>query len=239
MGKREEIRARRKQARRQSMITWILVIAGIAIVVTGLVIYRTQASIAGLTVPEFFDYSLADGSGLGDPNAPVRIEEFSDFQCPACAQFHDLTLKQIIDTYVTTGQVYFVYRNFPILDRGTSTESHDAANAVYCAGEQDRYWEFHDMLFANRIGEGAGSFTPARLEAMGEKLGLDPSFNDCLQNIDHAEEVLLDRTAAFEAGFNSTPSFLVNDHPLVGAQPFGEFVTVIENALAEAEASSP
>ena len=239
MGKREEIRAKRKQAQRQSMITWILIIAGIAIVVTGLVIYRTQASIAGLTVPEFFDYSMADGSGLGDPNAPVRIEEFSDFQCPACAQFHDLTLKQIIDTYVVTGQVYFVYRNFPILDRGASTESHDAANAVYCAGEQDRYWEFHDMLFANRIGEGAGSFTAARLEAMGERLGLDPSFNDCLQNIDYAEEVLLDRTAALEAGLNSTPSFLVNGQMLVGAQPFGEFVTAIENALAEVETTSP
>jgi protein-disulfide isomerase len=239
MGKKEEVRARRKRAQRQTLITWILIIGGIAIVVTGLIIYRTQASIADLTVPDFFDYSLADGSGLGDPNAPVRIVEFSDFQCPACAQFHDLTLAQIIDTYVATGQVYFVYRNFPVIDRGASTESHDAANAVYCASEQNRFWEFHDMLFANRIGEGAGSFTQARLEAMGELLGLDPSFNECLSNIDYAEEVILDRTAALEAGLNSTPSFLINGQQLIGAQPFGEFVTVIERALAEAEATAP
>jgi protein-disulfide isomerase len=239
MSKREEIRAKRKQARRQSLIMWVLIIAGFAIVVTGLVIYRTQASISSIIVPEYLDYSLAAGSGLGDPDAPVKIEEFSDFQCSACAQFHDLTLSQIIDTYVATGQVYFVYRNFPILDRGGSTESHDAANAVYCAGEQNRFWEFHDMLFANRIGEGAGSFTAARLEAMGERLDLDASFNQCLQDIDYADQVILDRTAAIEAGLNSTPSFLINGQPLIGTQPFGAFVTAIENALAEAEASSP
>jgi protein-disulfide isomerase len=217
------------------MINWVLLIVGIAVVITGLVIYRTQASIASIQVPEFLDYQLADGPALGDPNAPVRIEEFSDFQCPACAQFHDLTLPQIIETYVNTGQVYFVFRNFPILDRGASTESHDAANAVYCAGEQGRFWEYHDMLFANRLGEGAGSFTPARLEAMGEKLGLDASFNQCLDDIAFAEEVILDRTAAFEAGLNSTPSFLINGEPLVGAQSFGAFVTAIESALASAE----
>jgi protein-disulfide isomerase len=239
MGKREEIRTRRKQAQRRNLLTWVLIIAGVAIVITGLVIYRTQASIAGITVPDFLDYSMADGSGLGDPNAPVLIEEFSDFQCPACTQFHDETLGQIIDTYVSTGQVYFVYRNFPILDRSGSTESHDAANAVYCAGDENRYYEFHDMLFANQIGEGAGSFTLPRLEAMGERLGLDPAFNDCVRDLEHAEEVLLDREAAFEAGFNSTPSFTINGQQLVGAQPFSVFVTAIETALAETEASSP
>ncbi len=239
MGKREEVRARRKRAQRQTLITWVLVIAGIAVVVTGLVIYRTQASVASITVPDFYDYSLADGNGLGDPDAPVRIEEFSDFQCPACAQFHDLTLEQIIDTYVSTGQVYFVYRNLPILDRSGSTESHDAANAALCAAEQGRFWEYHDMLFANRIGEGAGSFTTARLEAMGEKIGLDPSFNECIANIDFAEDVILDRNAALEAGFNSTPSFLVDDQQLIGAQPFSAFVAAIESALAEVETSSP
>ena len=239
MGKREEIRAKRKQAQRQSMMMWVLIITGIVVVITGLVIFRTQASIGSLVIPDFLDYSMADGSGLGDPNAPVRIEEFSDFQCPACAQFHESTLAQIIDTYVATGQVYFVYRNFPVIDRSSSTESRDAANAVYCAAEQDRFFEFHDMLFANRIGEGAGSFTTARLEAMAEMLGLDESFNECSQEIRYADRVIADTSAALDAGFNSTPSFLVNGQSLVGAQPFSAFVTVIEAALAEAESSSP
>jgi protein-disulfide isomerase len=239
MGKREELRARRKQAQRRSLITGVLIVAGVAIIIASLVILRTQASIGGIIVPDFYDYSMADGSALGDPNAPVQIVEYSDFQCPACAQFHDLTLGQIIDTYVATGQVYFVYRNFPVLDQGVSTESRDAANAVYCAADQGKFWQFHDMLFANRIGEGAGSYTVARLEAMGEKLGFDASFNDCIRNIEYAERVLTDRTAALEAGLDSTPSFLVNGQQLVGAQPFGAFVTVIENALDEAEATSP
>jgi protein-disulfide isomerase len=239
MGKKEELRAKRKQAQRQTTTTWALLISGIVIVIAALVIFRTQASISGLVVPEFFDYSMADGSGLGDPNAPVRIEEFSDFQCPACNQFHDLTLSQIIDTYVTTGQVYFVYRNFPILDSTGRTESRDAANAVYCAAEQGRFFEFHDMLFANLIGEGAGSFTTARLEAMAEQLGLDKSFNDCSRDIRYADRVVADTAAALEAGFNSTPSFLVNGQPLIGAQPFSAFVPVIEAALEAAGSNSP
>jgi protein-disulfide isomerase len=239
MGKREELRARRKQAQRRSLITWALIVAGVAIIIASLVILRTQASIGSIIVPDFYDYSMADGSALGDPNAPVQIVVYSDFQCPACAQFHDSTLGQIIDTYVATGQVYFVYRNFPVLDQGTSTESRDAANAVYCAADQGQFWQFHDMLFANRIGEGAGSFTVARLEAMGEKLGFDPSFNDCIRDIEYAERVLTDRTAALDAGLNSTPSFLINGQQLIGAQPFDAFATVIENALNEVEASSP
>lgn len=239
MGKREEIRAKRKQAQRQRMMTGILIIAGIAIVITALVIFRTQASIGNITIPEFLDYSMADGSGLGDPNAPVMIEEFSDFQCPACAQFHDSTLGQIIDTYVATGQVYFVYRSFPVIDRSGSTESRDAANAAYCAADQDRFFEFHDMLFANRIGEGAGSFTMARLEAIAEQLGLDESFNDCSREIRYADLVIADTNAALEAGLNSTPSFRINGQSLVGAQPFSAFVTVIEAALAEAGSGSP
>jgi len=239
MGKREEIRAKRKQAQRKSMMTWVLIISGIAIVVTALVIFRTQASIGSITIPDFLDYSMADGSGVGDPNAPVVIEEFSDFQCPACAQFHDSTLAQIIDTYVATGQVYFVYRNFPVLDRSGSTESRDAANATYCAADQNRFFEFHDMLFANRIGEGAGSFTMARLEAMAEQLGLDEAFNDCSREIRYADLVITDTNAALEAGFNSTPSFRINGQSLVGAQPFSAFVTVIEAELAKVESSSP
>lgn len=239
MSKREEIRAKRKAAQRQRILTGVLIIAGIAIVVTALVIFRTQASIGSITIPEYFDYSSADGSALGDPNAPVRIDEFSDFQCPACALFHDETLSQIIDTYVASGQVYFVFRNFPILDRQGTTESRDAANAVYCAGEQNRFWEYHDMLFANRIGEGAGSFTRARLEAMAEQIGLDASFNTCLREQRYDDRVIEDITAAIEAEFNSTPSFLVNGQPLVGAVPFSAFVTIIESALSEAAAASP
>jgi protein-disulfide isomerase len=234
MGKREEIRAKRQQARRQTMMTWVLLIAGVAIVITALVIFRTQASIGSINVPQFLDYSLAEDNGLGDPNAPVRIEEYSDFQCPACAQFHDLTLSQIIETYVATGQVYFVYRNFPILDRAGTSESRDAANAVYCAGEQGQYWEYHDMLFANRIGEGAGGFTRARLEAMAENIGLDPTFDECLREKRYEDRIIADTTAAIDAGLNSTPSFLINGQPLVGAQPFGAFVTAIESALEAA-----
>ncbi|TFH33849.1 MAG: DsbA family protein [Anaerolineales bacterium] len=239
MGKREDIRAKRKKAQRQRMMTPILIVTGIVIVVMALIIFRSQVSIKSITLPEFNDYTMAEGNALGNPNAPVRIEEFADFQCSACLQFHEQTLSQIIDNYVATGQVYLVFRSFPVLDRPGSSESHDAANASYCAAEQNLFWEFHDVLFENRIGEGAGSFTTPRLLAMANKLGLDPTFEACLRENKYADQILAESSAAINAGFNSTPSFLINGQPLVGAYPFSEFVTLIEAALAETQPVSP
>ena len=237
MSKREQIRQRRQQERRRTLLTGVVIIAAIALVITALVIFRTQAAISGIVVPEFYDYpAQTDGATMGDPEAPVQVVEFSDFQCSACAFYHAETLAQVIDSYVQTGQVYFVYRSFPVIDaRAARKESHTAALAGYCAAEQDRFWEFHDVLFANRIGENAGSFTIARLEAMADTLGLDSSFDSCL-----AEETYLDRLnediqLGRDAGVNSTPSFLINGKLVVGALPFEQFAVEVEQALAEVE----
>ena len=236
MSKREEIRQRRQQERRRGVLTGVIIVAGIALVIGALVIFRTQSTISSIEMAEFYNYpDQTEWTSMGDPDAPVIIEEFADFQCSACAFFHEETVAQVVDNYVNTGEVYFVYRNFPVIDaRAARKESHTAGLAGYCAAEQGRFWEYHDMLFANRIGENAGSYTTARLEAIAEILGLDPDFNDCLSEERYRDQLNEDIQLGQQAGVNSTPSFLINGRLIVGAFSYDQFSVEIESALAEA-----
>ena len=234
MSKREEIRERRRREQRRNLLVGAFIVAGLALIIVAIVILRTQATIRSLVVPEGYSYpEQVDFTAMGDPEAPVRIDEFSDFQCSACQYFHDETLKPVIETYVKTGQVYFVYHNFPVTDAGSpQKESQAAAQASYCAAEQGRFWQYHDLLFANRIGENVGGFTTARLEAMGEALGLGSEFKQCLRKERYRDRLIEDIRMGQEAGVNSTPSFLINGQLVVGAMPFARFQIEIENALA-------
>jgi len=234
MSKREEIRERRRREQRRNLLVGAFIVAGLALIIVGIVIFRTQATIQSITVPDGYDYpEQVEGTAMGDPNAPVRIDEFSDFQCSACQYFHDETLEPLIETYIKTGQVYFVYHNFPVIDaRSPQKESQAAAQASYCAAEQGRFWQYHDLLFANRIGENVGGFTTARLEAMGEALGLGSEFKQCLRKERYRDRLIEDIRMGQKAGVNSTPSFLINGQLVVGAMPFARFQIEIENALA-------
>ena len=232
MGKREEIRQKRQREQRKNLYVVALIIAGIVVFVSAIVIWRSQAQIQSIVTPAPVNFPMTDGMAMGDPNAPVIIEEFSDFQCPACQFFHEETLGRIVDEYVSTGDVYFIFRNFPFLDTySVKKESQDAALGSYCAAEQDLFWEYANILFANQIGENAGSFTPARLEAMGDIIGLDADFSKCLREARYQDRLDADLLAVEVAGVNSTPSFLINGL-LVTNVPFETFQIYIEEALS-------
>jgi protein-disulfide isomerase len=111
--------------------------------------------------------------------------------------------------------------------------------AGLCAAEQGQFWPFHDMIFANQIGENVGSFSRPRLTAMAEQLGLDPSFENCLREGRYLEQIRADVTAAAEAGVRSTPSFLLNGQLVVGAQPFSAMASLIDEAIVKAQATTP
>ncbi len=236
MSKRAELRERRAQRQRQQRLVVIVGVVGLAIVVTALLILQNNAPVGGIATAAPATYPQADGSAMGDPAAPVVINEYSDFQCPFCKRFHDETLALIVRDYVSQGKVYFVYHHFPVVDRGSSLEeSHLAANAAVCAARQNRFWEFHDVLFANQNGENIGTFVSRRLEAMAESAGLDmTAYKDCLANGRPDAVVRADVAAAIDAGLSSTPSFVINGDLLVGAQSYAVFQTSIEAALAKA-----
>ncbi len=152
-----------------------------------------------------------DGRVLGDPNAPVLVVEWGDYQCPACLQFKQVLFPQLVQDYIATGKIRFEYRDFAFIGE----ESTLAAEAALCAQEQGKFWEFHDTLFANQRGENVGSFTSARLERMAEIVGLDMGqFNSCLDSRRHQGEVEAMRQEGQSLGVNATPTFFVNGQKL-------------------------
>ncbi len=227
MGKREEIREKRQREKRRNLLVATLVIAGGVIVVTAMVIWRSQAQIQSIITPASIDFPQTEGMAMGDPDAPVIIEEFSDFQCPACQFFHEQTLEQVVDQYVKAGDVYFIFRNFPFI----GNDSQAAALGGYCAAEQGLFWEYSNILFANQIGENVGSFSSVRLEAMADIIGLNADFAQCVREGRYQDLVDADFQAAQDAGVNSTPSFLINGELVTGALPFEAFQSYIEQAL--------
>ncbi len=198
---------------------------------------RAQAAGEQPTEAEPTEISADDDPAMGPEDAPVLIIEFSDFQCPFCKRFHETTLPKIIEQYVNTGKVRFVYRDFPL------TQIHPnaglAALAAECADEQNSFWPYHDLLF-ERQGEWASSSNAqAVFEGYARELGLDVSqFSECLSSQRYAEEVLKDLRDGVSYGVKGTPAFFINGEKLEGAWPFGKFKDVIDAALAKAEAEA-
>jgi protein-disulfide isomerase len=191
--------------------------------------------IQSVVIPDFMDYPNQVDNALGDPSAPVVIIEYSDFQCPYCRNFWQDSEHQIIDEYVRSGKVYFVYRsmgNF-LGDFGGTTESQDAALAAYCSGDEGRFWEYHDLLFANWNGENQGNNSLDRLVDFAKVINLDEhEFRDCLESQQYLDRVMQDAQDGEAAGVSGTPSFVINGQLLEGAQPFEVFKEAIEKALA-------
>jgi len=192
----------------------------------------------------------ANGNSMGDPDSPIRIEEFSDFQCPYCRSFHNDTEPLLVDQYISTGKVYFTYRsmgNFisDNIARGSdspSTESRNAALAAYCAGDQNKFWEMQAHLFANVLGEEVGSFTDKRINLIAKTAALDmDDFSSCYDSGRYEDRIRQDFEDAQAAGIVGVPSFVltytVNGETktrlIEGAQLFSVFQQELEAVLHE------
>ncbi len=154
----------------------------------------------------------AEGRVLGDPNAPITVVEYGDYQCPGCAQFARDIEPRLVADYVATGLVRFEFRDYAFLDdRAGGSESDDAAAAAEAAAEQGAFWAFHATLYANQHGENEGAFTEERLTAMAEALGLDMTlFREALDDDATRRTVAAMNEEARGLGLPGTPSFTVN-----------------------------
>ena len=167
---------------------------------------------------------------LGDPNAKLTVVEFSDFQCPFCGRFFKEVESQLKKDYIDTGKIKFVYKHLAFLGK----ESTDAANASECAKEQKKFWEYHDKLFNSQNGENQGTFSIDNLKKFAADLGLNTAqFNTCLDGQKYNDHVQTDVAEANRLGLNSTPSTAVGDTPVIGAQPYNAFKTIIDQKLSE------
>jgi protein-disulfide isomerase len=161
----------------------------------------------------------------GEPDSPVTIIEFSDFQCPYCGVYATGAGPQIEEAYVKQGKVRFGYWNYAIL----GDESKWAAEASECASDQGKFWEYHDILFKNQSGENQGAFVKDNLKKFANELGLDTqAFAECLDSGKYTKLVEEFSYIASQLGVRSTPSFLVNGQPVVGAQSFEDFKKLID-----------
>jgi protein-disulfide isomerase len=160
--------------------------------------------------------------------APVTIEEWADFQCPACGLFARTTERELLATYVASGRVRYSYRNFAFL----GSESLWAAEAAECAADEGRFWEYHDLLYASQAGEQRGSFARPKLMAMGETLGLGASFAACVDSDRYAQAVR-DETARGKAlGVRATPTLIVNGRLVRGALSMDQLRAIIDPLIA-------
>lgn len=182
--------------------------------------------------------SLDDDPVKGNPDAPVTIIEFSDFQCPFCSRFFTQTLPLIEKDYIDTGKVKLVYRDLPI--DAIHPNARSAHIAAECADEQGKFWEYHDILFNNqRQWQGLGSvdFDNTLKEYAGQ-LGLQTaSFDSCMKSPDISKEINDDLLDAAKYGATGTPTFFIGNEKdgyvkITGAQAYSSFQRIIDDQLS-------
>lgn len=176
-----------------------------------------------------------DGTAIGRVDAPVVMIEYADFQCPYCGKFAREVKPRLLK-YVQDGTLRIEWRNFPIFGQ----ESMDAARAAYAAAQQGRFWEFYDVVFAKERKRDSGDFTPDNLEKLAREAQVPDleRFRADMRGQAAQDSIARDSEEGYRIGVTSTPAFLVNAQPILGAQPLEVFEAAIERAKSQA-ASSP
>ncbi len=243
--------AQRKAKQRKDMFKWLTAGLALAMVAVVVLIVTSQddssASIPGgpenpatvVAGPVIPSYVSLDGQTMGEPNAPILVVEYGDYQCPFCTQFARADQPKLIKDYVESGKIRFQFSELPIVGSNTDgsvdqeVESFRAAEAAMCARDQGQFWTYHDLLYANTIGEFKGSFTPDRLKAIARQApGMDlVAFDACIDNRTHTQTVLDQIELAHLANVSNTPTFIVNGKPVVGAD-YAELARVIDEQVA-------
>jgi protein-disulfide isomerase len=210
MAKRQDIRAKRRQQEQRSRLIWIgaLVVGVIlllAIVLPLVLPGLNRVEAADIQMAEEKPHPQADFNRLGNPDAPVKVVEFADYLCSHCQTYALNTERLFIETYVETGQVYYEY--LPLsLQAGVPTES---VEATYCAGDQDAFWPFKDLVYTNIV-KTQNAISRNYLNTYAEVLGLNmQTFNECMRgkyrNMNQQNLML-----GQQANIPGTPTFVVN-----------------------------
>ncbi|MCA9944721.1 MAG: thioredoxin domain-containing protein, partial [Anaerolineales bacterium] len=179
------------------------------------------------------DVPIDGAYAVGDPNAPITIIEYTDYQCPFCSRHFEQTYGLLKENYIDTGVVYYVFKDFPL------TQIHPqamlAANAARCAGEQDSYAAMHDTLFATQAEWNGRTDADTLFNQYAAEMGLDAEqFATCLADRTYEERIIADLNEGASYGINGTPGFFLNGYFLSGAQPYATFADAIEFLLEEA-----
>lgn len=236
----EENNTKTKENTSQKPIVSAIILAGV-IIALAILLKDSKAPVrkddvvnnnGGVPVTTLAPISATDMT-LGNPQAKVAMIVYEDYQCPFCDRLFKETEKNVIDTYVKNGSVQFVYRDFAFL----GPESERAAQAARCAGDQGKFWEYHDYLFNNQNGENQGGFADPKLKSFANTLGLEPaSFDKCFDGNKYEQAVIDAKNEGDTAGVSGTPKgFILRDGKIVdtidGAEPYSTVKQKLDSAL--------
>jgi protein-disulfide isomerase len=214
MSKRRDLIERRKaQERRQTMILLAVIGAVAVLVIGGAVALSLSQSQQRASQPVVManhpapPNAEANSRAWGPADAPIKVQEFIDYQCPSCGIQNTKYEQGIIDAFAATGLVRYEIHSMAFIGQ----ESVDAAIASLCAADQDRFWNMHNSIFANQKGENQGALDKGRLRMIAEQAGLDMgAYDQCASSGKHQATLEADDALAQQLGVSSTPSFVVN-----------------------------
>lgn len=214
-----------------------LAVAGAAIIVVVLVgaqflsVNRADSGTAPAADDNYFQGLPMAGTTIGRADAPVLVEEYMDFQCPACQAASEQVVKPLIQKYVAEGSVRFAYRFFPFM----GPESVAAAQAAYCAAVEGAFWPYQQVLFAQRGTGNRGAYSTENLVRYGTQIGLDAeSFRACLHSEDAQVYAQGSYQRAVQLGIPGTPTFFVNGQR-VEVNSYAALERAIEAALRQSQ----
>ena len=170
---------------------------------------------------------------LGSPNAQITMVEFGDYQCTNCNRYFKNTEHLILKNYVETGKLKITFVDFAFI----GPDSISAAQAVHCANDQGKYWEYHDETYSNWNGENTGLASSDNLKKFASNIGLDQkAFKQCLDGNKYAQKVKTNFDLGKQLGVSGTPTFFIIDSEgkavrIVGAQPYSTFAQVLDSKL--------
>jgi protein-disulfide isomerase len=190
--------------------------------------------------PRVYDIETEGYPSLGPADAPITIVEFSDYQCPFCARWHEQVYQKLLAAY--PDKIRFVYRNFPLSFHQNASAT---AGAAMCAGDQNSYWQYHDVLFKNQLlvnNEAGTVLAQGIYNQWAADLNLDvTAFEECMTSHKYRQFILDDTNYAInlppetngEPAVRATPTFFINGQRVVGALPLEYFKPIIDAELAK------
>ena len=174
------------------------------------------------------NFELGSNPIQGSESAKVSIVEFGDYQCPYCGRFYKEVLSKLKSDFVAKGLARFAYRDLAFLGQ----ESKDAALASRCAGDQGKFWQYHDKLYNSQNGENQGAFKVANLKSFAKGLGLNAAeFNSCFDSRRHDPAVVSDMNDAQSYSVNSTPTVFINGKLFDSRYGYDNLYSTIETEL--------
>jgi protein-disulfide isomerase len=214
----------------------VLLIAGIATI--GYQVSKPPAD-AVFTMDSTITLVANQGHVLGSDSALIEVVEFADFECPACGNFATLTEPDVRTRLVNTGQIRYRFMDFPLEMHANARAAH---NAAWCAGEQNKFWEMHDVIFQTQDRwSGYATRRPLPVfEGLAQQVGVNvPQYQACMTARKFAGHIQSNYDEGLRLGVGSTPTFIIGTKKIASNMPYDQFKKHVDEALAQARTQRP